>query len=187
MGTDDENRNIFFQSKQHRSSKSRASWQLRLLAFTPCRKLTKTNNRMLEQNPLMDCSRCGVCCEKTEMLLSNADVKRLEGVGYDRQKFACQDRHGFIRLRNRRGFCVFYDAEERRCRIYKHRPLGCRVYPVIYSEQEGIVLDDLCPMKSTVSKIELKVEGKKLMKLLQRIDTEAVCNRNKTKNMKDVK
>jgi Fe-S-cluster containining protein len=44
----------------------------------------------------MDCSRCGACCEKTEMMLSNADVKRLEIMGYARQKFVRQDRHGFI-------------------------------------------------------------------------------------------
>jgi Fe-S-cluster containining protein len=131
----------------------------------------------------MECSRCGVCCEKTEMMLSSADVKRLEGMGYDGQKFARQDRYGFIRLRNRRGFCVFYDVERGCCRIYKQRPLGCRVYPVIYSEREGIVVDDFCPMKSTVSKIELEGEGKRLMKLLQRIDAEATCNKNKTKNL----
>jgi len=132
----------------------------------------------------MDCLRCGVCCEKTEMMLSNADVKHLEGTGYKRQKFARQDRHGFVRLRNRRGFCVFYDVERGGCKIYELRPLGCRVYPVIYSEHEGIVVDDLCPMISTVSKIELEEEGKRLMNLLQRIDAEATCNTNKTKNIK---
>jgi hypothetical protein len=121
------------------------------------------------------------------MMLSNVDIKRLVGMGYDRQKFVRQDRHGFIRLRNRRGFCVFYDVERGRCGIYKHRPLGCRVYPVIYSEQEGIVVDDLCPMKSTVSKIELDGEGKKLMKLLERIDAEVSCRRNKAKNLKGVR
>jgi hypothetical protein len=135
----------------------------------------------------MDCSRCGVCCEKTEMMLSSADVNRLEGMSYDRQKFVRQDRHGFVRLRNRRGFCVFYDVERCRCRIYKHKPLGCRVYPVIYSEREGIIVDDLCPMKSTVSKIELKMKGKKLIEFLQKIDAEAACNRNKTENLKGVK
>jgi len=54
---------------------------------------------------------------------------------------------------------------------------------VICSEQEGIVLDELCPMKSTVSKIELKRRGKRLMELLQRIDAEATCNRDKIKNL----
>jgi hypothetical protein len=45
-------------------------------------------------------SHCGVCCEKTGMMLSNADVERLDRMGYDREKFARYDRHGFVRLRN---------------------------------------------------------------------------------------
>jgi Fe-S-cluster containining protein len=120
------------------------------------------------------------------MMLSDADVECIERIGYNKQEFLRYDKQGYIRLKNRNGFCVFYDVERCRCRIYKHRPLGCRVYPVIYSEQEGIIVDDLCPMKSTVSKIELKRKGKKLMALLQSIDAEAACNRNKTGNLKGV-
>jgi len=121
----------------------------------------------------MRCSHCGICCEKTEMLLSNADVERLEKAGYNRQKFMRYDKHGFARLRNRHGFCVFYDVVKCRCTIYEHRPLGCRIYPIIYSEQEGIVVDGLCPMKNTVSEIELKGKGKRVIELLQRMDNEA--------------
>jgi len=121
----------------------------------------------------MRCSHCGICCEKTEMLLSNADVERLEKAGYNRQKFMRYDKHGFARLRNRYGFCVFYDVVKCRCTIYEHRPLGCRIYPIIYSEQEGIVVDGLCPMKNTVSEIELKGKGKRVIELLQRMDNEA--------------
>ncbi|MFP3985843.1 MAG: YkgJ family cysteine cluster protein [Candidatus Bathyarchaeia archaeon] len=121
----------------------------------------------------MHCLHCGLCCEKTEMMLSNTDIERLERLGLDRQKFVGYDRHGFARLKNRRGLCVFYDIEKCRCQIYRHRPLGCRIYPVIYSQQEGIVVDNLCPMQNTISKIELKREGKKIMELLQRIDNEA--------------
>ena len=129
----------------------------------------------------MHCSHCGICCEKTEMMLSDADVERLERVGFSRQKFVRYDRHGFVRLKNCRGFCLFYDVEKCRCKIYEHRPFGCRIYPVIYSEQEGIVVDDLCPMKNTVSKIELERKGKKVIELLQRIDNEAISHRNTTK------
>ena len=118
------------------------------------------------------------------MILSDADVKCVEAIGYDRQKFVHQDRHGFIRLRNYHGFCVFYNVERCRCIIYKHRPLGCRIYPVIYSKQEGIIVDDLCAMINTVSKIELRRKGRKLINLLQKIDAEATYNRNKTKNVK---
>jgi hypothetical protein len=118
------------------------------------------------------------------MMLSDADVKCLEKIGYDRQKFVRQDRHGFIRLRNRHGFCVFYNVERGCCKIYERRPLGCRIYPIMCDKQERIILDDLCPMTSTISKIELKRKGKKLMNLLERIDYEATCNRNQTKNLK---
>jgi Fe-S-cluster containining protein len=107
------------------------------------------------------------------MMLSSADVKRLERAGYDRNKFAYHDKNGFVRLKNRRGFCVFYDAEKRRCKIYKLRPLGCRVYPAIYGELEGIIVDDLCPMKNTIQESELKRKGKKVMKLIETIDREA--------------
>ena len=121
----------------------------------------------------MRCSHCGVCCEKTEMMLSNEDIECLERLGYDRQNFVRYDRHGIAKLKNHRGFCVFYNVEKCRCQIYKHRPLGCRIYPVMCSKQEGIVMDDLCPMRNTVSKIELRRKGKKLIELLQRIDNEA--------------
>jgi len=107
------------------------------------------------------------------MILSNADIERLEKAGYNRQKFVRYDKHGLAKLKNRKEFCVFYDVQKCRCKIYEHRPLGCRIYPVIYSEQEGIVVDDLCPMKCTVSEIELKRKGQKVLKLLQRIDNEA--------------
>jgi Fe-S-cluster containining protein len=106
-------------------------------------------------------------------MLSNADVERLEKAGYTRQKFMRYDKHGFARLRNYHGFCVFYGVEKCRCLIYERRPLGCRIYPVIYSEQEGIVVDGLCPMKNTVSEMELKRKGKKVLELLQRMDNEA--------------
>lgn len=132
----------------------------------------------------MYCSHCGLCCEKTEMMLSDTDVERLERIGRERQEFMRYDRYGFVRLRNRHGFCVFYDIERHRCKVYRHRPFGCRIYPIIYSRQDGIVLDDLCPMRSTVSKVELGRKGKKIMNLLQRIDGEAAYNRNKAKNLK---
>ncbi len=107
------------------------------------------------------------------MLLSIADIECLETVGYARQEFMLLGNDGFVRLKNCRGFCFFYDIERCRCRVYRHRPLGCRIYPAIHSELEGIVVDDLCPMKATISKSELKRKGKQIMALLQKIDWEA--------------
>jgi Fe-S-cluster containining protein len=120
----------------------------------------------------MNCSHCGICCEKTEMLLSRADILLLERAGYAREKFVRFNKEGFAQLRNSRGFCVFYQTGKHLCDVYRHRPLGCRIYPVIYSEEEGIIVDDLCPQAGTVSKKEIKSKAKELRRLLQRIDCE---------------
>lgn len=121
----------------------------------------------------MRCSHCGICCEETEMLLSEEDIRLLEKAGYDRDKFTRFDRHGFVQLRNRKGHCVLYDAERHRCKAYRHRPSGCRMYPVIYCQDQGTIVDDLCPMGGTVSKVELKTKGRKVAELLGRIELEA--------------
>ena len=107
------------------------------------------------------------------MLLSNEDVASLERKGYAREFFSACDSHGFIFLRNVKGCCVFYDAEKRRCRIRSNRPSGCRVYPVIYDEAEGIVVDDICPAKGTITEKQKAKRGKKVLKLLETIDAEA--------------
>jgi hypothetical protein len=54
-----------------------------------------------------------------------------------------------------------------------HRPLGCRIYPVILSMEEGVIVDDLCPQAGTVSTKEIDFKREKLRKLLARIDDEA--------------
>lgn len=120
----------------------------------------------------MRCSHCGICCEKTEMLLAKADIRLLEKAGYNREKFVCLNRQGFAQLRNSRGHCVFYQTAKHRCRAYRHRPLGCRIYPIIYSEEEGVIVDDLCPLAGTVSKKEIESKAEKLTRLLQKIDSE---------------
>lgn len=102
-----------------------------------------------------------------------ADAKRLKELGYSLDEFAFYDKRGFTRLKNREGHCVFFNSNERKCKIYKNRPLGCRIFPVIFSEEEGIVVDDICPMKNTVSNRELSQKGKILVDLLQQIDCEA--------------
>ncbi|MFQ6080555.1 MAG: YkgJ family cysteine cluster protein [Candidatus Bathyarchaeia archaeon] len=33
----------------------------------------------------MRCSNCGKCCERTEMLLSKEDIKRLERAGFSQK------------------------------------------------------------------------------------------------------
>lgn len=57
------------------------------------------------------------------------------------------DRDGWLYLRNAEGMCVFNNGKK--CLIYKNRPLGCRLYPLVYDEDYGIVtLDKYCPHRS---------------------------------------
>ncbi len=122
----------------------------------------------------MRCSNCGVCCTETEMLLSKEDIKRLEGKGYEQNMFVRFDKQGYATLRNRDGYCVFYDRKGRRCSEYADRPSGCRVYPVILDEEKGIVLDTICESRGTISDEEKKLKGKIVIRLLEVIDSEAL-------------
>ena len=52
--------------------------------------------------------------------------------------------------------------------------MGCRIYPVVYVEGEGVALDDLCPMRHTVSEGEFRRKARILKKLLEKIERERV-------------
>ena len=121
----------------------------------------------------MRCLRCGACCRETEMLLSAEDIERLERKGYDRDFFVRFDAEGYATLRNNRGYCVFYDAEKRHCKVRAHRPLGCRIYPAIYDENKGITVDTICPSRNSVTDKQKAKRGEKVLKLLETIDAEA--------------
>ena len=120
----------------------------------------------------MQCSNCGKCCESTEMLLSKEDVKRLERLGFSREDFTASDGDGVIRLRNAGEWCYFFDPETKKCQVYEYRPLGCFIYPVIYSNDEGVITDEFCPMNHTISKRELETKGPILLKYLKKITSE---------------
>jgi Fe-S-cluster containining protein len=121
----------------------------------------------------MRCSRCGVCCTETEMLLSKNDIKRLVDRGYKQSKFVHYDKLGYATLKNRNGYCIFYDQIKHRCNEYENRPIGCRIYPVILDVEKGIVLDSICESRNTVTEKEKTLRGKRVIKLLEIIDSEA--------------
>jgi uncharacterized protein len=121
----------------------------------------------------MRCSNCGVCCTETEMLLSKKDIKRLEKKGFSQNQFVNFDDQGYAVLKNREGYCVFYNLKNRQCSVYADRPSGCRVYPVILDEEIGIVLDGICQSRNTITQEEKDLKGRKVVKLLEIIDAEA--------------
>ena len=121
----------------------------------------------------MDCSNCGICCTETEMLLCKKDIKRLEKKGFCQKQFVNFDKNGYALLKNRGGYCIFYDLKNRKCSVYEDRPSGCRVYPVILDEETGIILDDICQSRDTITLEEKRIKGKKVISLLEIIDAEA--------------
>jgi len=121
----------------------------------------------------MDCSNCGICCTETEMLLCKKDIKRLEKRGFCQNQFVNFDKNGYALLKNRGGYCIFYDLKNRKCSVYEDRPSGCRVYPVILDEENGIILDDICQSRNTITLEEKRINGKKVIRLLEIIDAEA--------------
>jgi len=112
------------------------------------------------------------------MLLSKEDIERLERKGYDRTFFVRFDADGYAILRNQKGNCVFFSPEKRTCRERELRPLGCRIYPVMHDEDNGIVTDSICPARDTVSEKQRAKKGKKVLKLLAKIDLEAKSRRS---------
>jgi Fe-S-cluster containining protein len=121
----------------------------------------------------MRCSNCGVCCTETEMLLSKKDIKRLEKIGFSQNQFVIFDKHGYAKLRNREGYCFFYDRLNQQCSVYIDRPAGCRVYPVILDEDTGIILDSICESRKSITQSEKNIKGKRVIRLLDIIDSEA--------------
>jgi len=113
------------------------------------------------------------------MLISNADIERLEKKGYNKRFFVKFDRDGYAKLRNQQGCCVFYDDKKRRCKVRADRPFGCRIYPVVYHETKGIVVDYICKAHYTLTEKQKAKIGKRTMELLERIDAEAEKRREK--------
>ncbi len=107
------------------------------------------------------------------MLLSDEDIRRIEEIGHRRDLFVLFDRKGYAKLKNAKGHCVFFNLESKRCIIYRWRPLGCRLYPVIFDEEKWIVLDPLCTATERLTEKQIAQNGSKVLRLLEKIDAQA--------------
>ncbi len=104
-----------------------------------------------EDEPKVKCGfrDCHQCCLDTEMLLTTSDLERIEKAGFDRNEFCLDPKQtgGFWQLRNINGRCFFLD-EKGRCSIYRIRPLGCRLYPLILAlDTNEVIIDEDCREK----------------------------------------
>ena len=80
------------------------------------------------------------------MLLTNEDIIRIEAEGYSKIDFCLpkKETEGVNQLKNVKGRCYFL-TEKGKCSIYDKRPMGCRVYPLVFELSENdVIIDDDC-------------------------------------------
>jgi Fe-S-cluster containining protein len=121
----------------------------------------------------MGCIECGTCCQDTEMLLLKKDIERLRKKGYNSKFFSRKDKDFYIILRNKNGYCVFFDRNKKKCKVYKDRPMGCRLYPIIFDDSKGVVIDKICPASSSWSEKSRQILEKKVIRVIKKLDIEA--------------
>ncbi|WP_457591529.1 YkgJ family cysteine cluster protein [Geoglobus sp.] len=97
---------------------------------------------------------CCECCRDTEMQLSERDLRRIEKLGFSRDEFSVEV-DGIRVLKNVDGSCYF--LKDCSCSIYPNRPLGCRLYPVVYDvELRKATVHDFCPLADEIPKSKIK-------------------------------
>ncbi len=107
--------------------------------------MSRENEPYVKINCRINNKYCGKCCYYTEMILLPRDIERIKKLGYRLEEFIVY-REGIPRLRNIDGHCIFLDPSTNKCMIYSDRPLGCRLYPLIYDLELGEpVIDPYCP------------------------------------------
>ncbi len=102
---------------------------------------------------------CGACCERLEVPLRDEDIVRIEELGYSAWEFVDYEKL-FYRGDKFLGYalkknpvteaCVFLDPETKKCKIYAHRPLACRLYPFVlvkhgHKMEIYVKEDSFCP------------------------------------------
>jgi len=103
------------------------------------------------------------------MPLSRRDIIRIEKLGYKLNEFAVNIDGKYI-LKNINGHCYFLDERDMKCKIYEYRPIGCRIYPVVYVEGGYIGVDDECPSANTVTKREIYRKKACLIMLVMEVE-----------------
>ena len=122
-------------------------------------------------------NNCIKCCLETRMPLSNQDIKRITKLGFDPKSFV-KTRNGWLQLKNKDGRCFFHSGTI--CMIYKDRPEGCKLYPIIYDKDENsAVFDRDCPYRGNFKMSKNVV--KKLYALISKLEIEKNKRNKKVK------
>lgn len=108
------------------------------------------------------CQSCRApnCCEIEPPFLTRHDIETIEqGTGIPQKAFALPGQNSsgqtFYQMRAaQNGKCIFYCEETKKCRIYEHRPLDCRLYPLDIDIQDGRfvwIAYKTCPIKDDIT------------------------------------
>jgi Fe-S-cluster containining protein len=87
------------------------------------------------------CKQCGKCCFKYTVKVTDAEIRRIEKEGYEKDKFAEPDDFdpstGNYALRRVDDQCIFLFKDKGKyvCRIYSIRPKICKEYPFNESKE----------------------------------------------------
>ncbi len=111
--------------------------------------------------------KCSKCCENTEMILTESDIRRIVKLGYKLKEFAYFDGE-YWRLKNVNGKCYFL-GEDGRCRIYEHRPLGCIAYPIVKINGKCAPDFEVCPYAKYATETEIKMGCKILKRIFKEL------------------
>lgn len=112
--------------------------------------------------------KCIKCCLETSMPLSNQDIERIQDLGFSTNFFVVEC-NGWLQLKNKDGKCVFHNGKL--CSIYKDRPEGCKLYPIIYDKDANCaIFDEDCSHKDKFQMSKIAVE--QLCSIVSRLESE---------------
>jgi len=103
------------------------------------------------------------------MILLKSDIAKLKALGFNLNKIAIKV-DNYYQLKNINGHCVFLDEKTKLCKIYKYRPLGCRLYPIIIDvEKLKVTVDPDCPAAHTVTVEDIIKNKDLILKVLKEL------------------
>ncbi len=83
------------------------------------------------------------------MIVSQQDINQIienSLTKLNKEDFTILNSNDYFQLKNIDHHCVFFDISYKTCIVYKHRPQGCRFYPLIYNYDKNKCVFDLdCP------------------------------------------
>jgi len=90
---------------------------------------------VLPANLSHKCKRCGVCCTKGDCNIHPEEIERIKKLGYDGFYKKNDKRETGYMMATVNGKCMFLDYDKDKkasCRIYKDRPIMCKIYPYMF-------------------------------------------------------